>query len=293
MCPPLAARVVAGLSQHQLDRGLNGFVVVDDKNVVVRLVAHRRRITHPRSVMLAPRMRRDSESPRGGIVRGARRPPGWIAPGPPPAAAPPDDGDGDARWPAPGEDLCWLAGDWRILQRLDGHRWSLDDLVTAWLAARDCPAPPARALDLGCGIGTVLLFLAWRFPSARLVGVEAQEVSFELARRSLAWNGVEARVELRHADFRAPAAFPDGGVFDLVTGTPPYFPPGSGRESDHVQRAPCRFEHLGGIEDYCCSPPRRASPWARASSPAKRRRSRRASPPPRARPGSRSSAGST
>ncbi len=188
-------------------------------------------------------VRPSTPSPRGGIIREPRRPPGWQAPGPrPPDAPPPPDSE---LWPAEGEDLCWLAGDWRILQRLDGHRWSADDLVTAWYAA--CGPVPESALDLGCGIGTVLLFTAWRFPSARCVGVEAQDVSFALARRSLAWNGVEDRCQLIHADFRELQL---ARSFELITGTPPYFPPGSGLESDRVQRAPCRFEHRGGVEDY-------------------------------------------
>src|SRR5512143_2988016 len=94
----------------------------------------------------------------GGIVRAPRRPPGWTAPGPAPA----DWHDRTLR-PRAGEDLCWLAGDWRILQRIDGHRWSLDDLVTAWFAAEHAPRPPRRFADLGCGIGSVLMLLAWRF----------------------------------------------------------------------------------------------------------------------------------
>jgi tRNA1(Val) A37 N6-methylase TrmN6 len=200
--------------------------------------------------------RNDQRSGRGGIVRAARRPPGWEAPGPPPPPPPSES----ALWPGPGEDLCWLAGDWRILQRVDGHRWSLDDLVTAWLAAAACPRAPARTLDLGCGIGTVLLFVAWRFPEARALGIEAQALSADLARRSLAWNGVEGRVEVRHGDFRDPAHSPEGAVFDLVTGTPPYFPDGSGLESAHPQRAACRFEHLGGIEDYCAAAARLLAP---------------------------------
>jgi tRNA1(Val) A37 N6-methylase TrmN6 len=151
----------------------------------------------------------------------------------------------DELWPAEGEDLCWLAGDWRILQRIDGHRWSADDLVTAWYACRG-PAPK-NTLDLGCGIGTVLLFTAWRFPEARCLGVEAQPVSAAMARRSLAWNGVEDRCEVRDGDFRELNL---DDKFDLITGTPPYFPPGSGLESDRVQRAPCRFEHRGGVEEY-------------------------------------------
>ncbi|MEO8212948.1 MAG: hypothetical protein ABI560_07135, partial [Myxococcales bacterium] len=67
----------------------------------------------------------DVISPRGGLVRGTRRPAGWIAPGP--APRPPEDVE--ALWPDGEEDLCWLAGDWRLLQRRGGHRFSLDDLV--------------------------------------------------------------------------------------------------------------------------------------------------------------------
>jgi tRNA1(Val) A37 N6-methylase TrmN6 len=182
----------------------------------------------------------------GGIVRPARRPPGWRAPGPPPRT-PPDRPD---LWPGPGEDLCFLAGDWRILQRVDGHRWSLDDLCTAWWAARSVGPAPARHVDLGCGIGTVLLLLAWRFPQLEGTGLEAQALSVGLARRSIAWNGVEARCRARQADFREPAATAELGPQDLVTGTPPYLPPGTGSESARVQCGPCRFEHRGGVEDY-------------------------------------------
>ena len=120
--------------------------------------------------------------------------------------------------------------------------------------------PPGRCLDLGCGIGSVLLFMAWRFPAARLVGIEAQEVSAGLARRSLAWNGIAARAEIRVRDFR------DQDVaeasFDVVTGTPPYFPIGAGPESERVQRGPCRFEHRGGIEAYCVAAAPRLAPAA-------------------------------
>ncbi|KAJ1411412.1 hypothetical protein B484DRAFT_423045, partial [Ochromonadaceae sp. CCMP2298] len=37
---------------------------------------------------------------------------------------------------AGGQQLCVLVGDWRIFQRVGGHRWTTDDLVTAWVAGR-------------------------------------------------------------------------------------------------------------------------------------------------------------
>ena len=183
-----------------------------------------------------------------GVVRPARRPLGWHAPGPLPS--PPLDRP--EIWPRAGEDLCHLAGEWRILQKLDGHRWSLDDLVTAWFAADLCrDQPPRRIVDLGCGIGTVLLLLAWRFPLARCIGVEAQAQSVDLARRSIAWNGVEGRCEVRHGNLCDPHIVADGSCVDLVTGTPPYLPVGTAIASPHTQRAACRVEVRGGLEAYC------------------------------------------
>ncbi len=200
----------------------------------------------------------DSVSPRGGIVRGARRPPGWVAPGP----TPPSPSEATDLWPGPDEDLCWLAGNWRILQRLDGHRFSLDDLLTAHFASEATAVAPARVLDLGCGIGSVLLFVAWRHAGARCVGVEAQQVSAALARRSIAWNGAAQRVCVAEGDFRDPRILAGQAPFDLITGTPPYFPIGTGVESDGIQRGPCRFEHRGGVEAYCAAAARVLAPGA-------------------------------
>lgn len=176
-----------------------------------------------------------------GVIRDARRPAGWLPRGPAPVglssgAAPDDD-----------EDVCYLSGDWRLFQKLRGHRWSLDDLVTAHFAAERVTAP-ARCLDLGCGIGSVLMMIAWRFPLAACTGVEAQQISAALARKSIAWNGAGERVRLIEGDFRDVALEP---AFDLVTGTPPYFPDGTGTLSGKVQAGPCRFEHRGGVEAYC------------------------------------------
>lgn len=183
-----------------------------------------------------------------GVIRRSRRPAGWRAPGPPPRV--PDDAF--LFGPRAGEDLCYLSGDWRILQRVDGHRWSLDDLVTAWVAADELRArPPLRIADLGCGIGSVLLMTAWRFAPATVVGVEAQAISVDLARRSIAWNGVADRCVVHHGDLRDPHCLAGDAGFDLVTGTPPYFQPGEGPQSSRPQFAPCHFEHRGGLETYC------------------------------------------
>lgn len=192
-----------------------------------------------------------------GIVRPARRPAGWHAPGPPPAPARERQG----LRPRAGEDLCFLAGDWRIFQPVRGHRWSLDDLVTAWFAAEQRRGrAPRRIADLGCGIGSVLMLLAWRFPGAAAVGIEAEPARVALARRSLAWNGIAQRATVRHGDLRDELAMPERHGFDLVTATPPYFTPGTATPSPDPGIAACHLAQRGGIEEYTAAAARLLAP---------------------------------
>jgi tRNA1Val (adenine37-N6)-methyltransferase len=146
-----------------------------------------------------------------------------------------------------------IAGDWQIFQLKRGHRFSADDLLTAWLACELAPGGGPQ-LDLGAGVGSVGLMCLWRRgPEARLVMVEAQEVSHRLALRSIAANGLDDRVEARLGDLRAPASIPEARAFPLVTGSPPYIPVGRGVISPHPQRAACRMELRGDIADYAAA----------------------------------------
>jgi len=147
-----------------------------------------------------------------------------------------------------------IAGTFRVWQRVRGHRYSLDDLVTAWEAARAQPSA-GRVLDLGCGLGSVLTMLAWKLPRAQLVGVEAQTISMALARRNVARNaGMAARTTLLLGDMREASvraqALATGGPFALISGTPPYMPPGTATPSPDAQRAHARIELRGGVEAY-------------------------------------------
>lgn len=168
---------------------------------------------------------------------------GWAKPGPiPPGALSP---------PAvpPDETLDAISGHFRIFQLRDGHRFSTDDVLTAWYGTSWVPTA-SRVLDLGSGIGSVGMIVAWRLPGATFVTIEAQEDSVRLARKSAAYNGLESRYEIRRADFRDADALRASEIFDLVLGSPPYFPLGTGVEGDHPQKVACRFELRGDISDY-------------------------------------------
>ena len=142
-----------------------------------------------------------------------------------------------------------LIGDWHIYQRSGGHRTSTDDLITAWYAVHRNPSPPTRYLDLGCGVGSVLLMVSHKLRPETVLGVEAQAQSVLMATRAIAElpeHGSD--MDARHADFRD-VDFADGR-YDLVTASPPYFPLGTGVLPDDAQRRACRFETRGGVEDY-------------------------------------------
>lgn len=145
-----------------------------------------------------------------------------------------------------------LTRDVRVYQRRDGHRFSVDDVATAYVA-HACAPRPDTVLDLGCGLGSVLLHLAWKMPEARLCGIEAQSMSFALLERNVALNQLQARVRVAHGDLREEAGLdalkPPGG-FALVTGTPPYFPVHTALDAADEQRSYARIEMRGGVEAY-------------------------------------------
>ena len=91
-----------------------------------------------------------------------------------------------------GESLDAISGFYRLFQLKGGHRFSTDDVLTAWYGTTWCPRAE-RVLDLGSGIGSVGMIAAWRLPGARFVTVEAQEESVRLPanqRPSMDWRSV-------------------------------------------------------------------------------------------------------
>ena len=153
-----------------------------------------------------------------------------------------------------------LTRDFRILQRAKGHRFSSDDLATAYIAWHARP-DAKRVLDLGCGIGSVLLHLAWKMTDATFTGVEAQAMSFALLERNVDRAGIASRVHVHHGDLREDAVIAKlGRGFDLVTGTPPYFPPGHASNAMDEQRAYARIEYRGGVEAYLATAARVLAP---------------------------------
>ena len=175
---------------------------------------------------------------------------GWRRPGPvPPGGIAPEEG----------ETLDFICGHFRIFQYAKGHRYSTDDVLTAWYGTT-CAPRVDRAADLGSGIGSVALISAWRLPGATFCTVEAQEMSIHLARKTMQYNGLTSRFTLYQGDLRDESVLANETPFDLVTGSPPYFPPGTAMAADHAQAVPARIEVRGSVADYAMAAARILAP---------------------------------
>ncbi len=177
---------------------------------------------------------------------------GYVLPGPTPPGLP------ETEFPE-GTSLDAISGQFKLFQYKKGHRFSTDDVLAAWYGTSNAPSP-SRVLDLGSGIGSVAMVAAWRLPGARFVTVEAQDISIALARKSAAYNGLTERFDLRLGDFRDPGVLGEGEVFDLVLGSPPYFPLEEGVHGDHPQKIACRFEVRGDVSHYCATAAQHLAP---------------------------------
>ncbi len=157
----------------------------------------------------------------------------------------------------PWQDDSGSPAGWLIAQRKSGHRHSADDVLTAWYALQVSP-PAAEHLDLGTGIGTVGLLTLWGMGSAaRLTCVEAQEISYRLLQANVVTNDLHHRVDALLGDLRELAL---DRKFPLITGSPPYFPEGSGVIPMDSQKAHARFELRGDVSDYARAALRHLAP---------------------------------
>ena len=86
-----------------------------------------------------------------------------------------------------------------------------------------------RGLDLGTGNGIIPILLSDRTDCLSLTGLEIQEASADLAKRSVALNGLGDRISIVRGDIREADRIFAAASFDFITCNPPYRQAGSGR----------------------------------------------------------------
>ena len=107
----------------------------------------------------------------------------------------------------------------------------------------------ARVLDLGCGNGIIPILLEAKSAAERIYGLEIQVESADMARRSVALNGLEDKIEIITGDIKeATQLFPLSG-FDVITSNPPYMIGSHGLVNPESGKAIARHEILCTLED--------------------------------------------
>ena len=172
-----------------------------------------------------------------------------------------------------------FVGPWSYYHRPLGMQTSTDDVLVAALACQpklfgfestqeevegSRAVNNCRYLDLGTGIGSTLLIVAYNRHPTESIGIEAQHISFTMAKESVSELGTSS-VKVMHADLRNAIPLVGERSFDLITANPPF-----SRVSDGVlslpldeQRRFARFELRGGVEDYCAVAQRLLRPAGR------------------------------
>ena len=104
-------------------------------------------------------------------------------------------------------------------------------------------------LDMGTGTGIIPILMEAKTEASRFTGLEIQEESAEMARRSVALNGLEEKITIVTGDIKEAGSLFDAASFDVITCNPPYMIGQHGLVNPEDAKAIARHEILCTLED--------------------------------------------
>ena len=135
----------------------------------------------------------------------------------------------------------------RIIQREDGFRFGTDAVLLADFAA---VRRGERVCDMGTGTGVLPLLLSARAEGTTFDAFEVQRDVADMAQRSVALNGLQARIRVHHADCREAGRIIGCETVQLVVTNPPYTALGAGLVSPEETRALSRSDSDCPLADW-------------------------------------------
>lgn len=106
-----------------------------------------------------------------------------------------------------------------------------------------------RVLDLGTGTGIIPILLEAKTPGRHFTGLEIQEESADMARRSVAHNHLGDKIDIVTGDIKEAATIFGPASFDVITTNPPYMIGSHGIQNEHSAKAIARHEVLCTLDD--------------------------------------------
>ena len=107
-----------------------------------------------------------------------------------------------------------------------------------------------KALDLGTGTGILPLLLEAKNPEGQsFAGLEIQEESADMARRSVCLNHLEQKISIVTGDIKEASALFGAASFHVVTVNPPYMIGQHGIQNDASAKTIARHEVLCDLDD--------------------------------------------
>jgi len=134
----------------------------------------------------------------------------------------------------------------KIIQNPEKFCFGMDAVLLSGFAK---VKPGETVLDLGTGTGIIPLLLSAKTEASHLTGLEIQAESADMARRSVAMNGLEDRIRIIEGDIKDASKQLGAAVYDVVTCNPPYMIGQHGLKNPDMPKAIARHEVLCTFED--------------------------------------------
>lgn len=135
---------------------------------------------------------------------------------------------------------------YEIIQNPEGFCFGVDAvLLTDFVKVK----PGERVLDLGTGTGVIPILLEAKTKGEHFTGLEIQEQSADMARRSVRYNHLSEKVDIVTGDIKEAAEIFKTASFDVITINPPYMRGKHGLENMTDARTIARHEVLCTLED--------------------------------------------
>ena len=104
-------------------------------------------------------------------------------------------------------------------------------------------------LDMGTGTGIIPILLEAKTECAHLTGLEIQEESADMARRSVVLNGLSDKIDIVTGDIKEAGSLFKAASFDCITCNPPYMIGEHGLTNPESPKAIARHEIFCTLED--------------------------------------------